>query len=276
MKNYWQILGLEKGATQDEIKQAYKKYAKKFHPDLHQNDEFFKERFQEIQEAYEILLNQKSHSEDDEQDYSDYMDLEEPQIMYFTSSRDEVHVGDIITLSWEVLYAENVYIKNLGRQSLAGSKNIRINKFTNGCCVFELVASKHEYTTYSKICLKQADISNPKILHFHTPKELIEDKEQIMLYWDVKNAIKVTCSELGEIPLQGNQSVRIFFGNANCKVIYLSAYGEGSACSKKFIRLYKAIDTANLDNKEKMANKILLAFFIGIFIFMFIYSLSLL
>ena len=49
MKNYWQILVLEEGASQDEIKKAYKKYAKKFHPDLHGNDEFFKERFQEIQ-----------------------------------------------------------------------------------------------------------------------------------------------------------------------------------------------------------------------------------
>ena len=44
MKNYWQILGLEEGASQDEIKKAYKKYAKKFHPDLHGNDEFFKEK----------------------------------------------------------------------------------------------------------------------------------------------------------------------------------------------------------------------------------------
>ena len=48
MKNYWQILGLEEGATLNEIKSAYKQYAKKFHPDLHHDDEFFKERFQEI------------------------------------------------------------------------------------------------------------------------------------------------------------------------------------------------------------------------------------
>ena len=45
MKNYWQILGLEEGASQDEIKKAYKKYAKKFHPDLHGNDEFLKKDF---------------------------------------------------------------------------------------------------------------------------------------------------------------------------------------------------------------------------------------
>ena len=59
MKNYWQILGLEERASQDEIKKAYKKYDKKLHPDLNVNHEFLKERFKEIQDSYETLSLQQ-------------------------------------------------------------------------------------------------------------------------------------------------------------------------------------------------------------------------
>lgn len=64
MKNHHQILGLTENATIDEVKAAYRKYASKLHPDKHQEDEFFKERFQEIQEAYNILISQLSEKED--------------------------------------------------------------------------------------------------------------------------------------------------------------------------------------------------------------------
>ncbi|MCL2040627.1 MAG: DnaJ domain-containing protein [Bacteroidales bacterium] len=55
MKNYYQVLGLEKNATPEEIKKAYKLYASKFHPDKQHEDKFFEERFKEIKEAYDIL-----------------------------------------------------------------------------------------------------------------------------------------------------------------------------------------------------------------------------
>ena len=55
MKDYYYILGLNKNATIDDIKKAYRKLSLKFHPDKNENDTFFTERFKEIQEAYEIL-----------------------------------------------------------------------------------------------------------------------------------------------------------------------------------------------------------------------------
>ena len=54
-RDYYEVLGLQKGATEDELKKAYRKLAKQNHPDLHPNDKECEARFKEINEAYEIL-----------------------------------------------------------------------------------------------------------------------------------------------------------------------------------------------------------------------------
>ncbi|MBS1570936.1 MAG: J domain-containing protein [Bacteroidetes bacterium] len=55
--NYYEILGLQRTATQDEIKLAYRKLSLKFHPDQNQGDQFLAEMFKKINEANEILSN---------------------------------------------------------------------------------------------------------------------------------------------------------------------------------------------------------------------------
>ena len=55
MKDLYYILGVDSNCTLGDIKEAYRKLSKKFHPDVNQGDDYFDSRFREIQEAYETL-----------------------------------------------------------------------------------------------------------------------------------------------------------------------------------------------------------------------------
>jgi curved DNA-binding protein len=54
-KDYYEVLGVSKTATADDIKKAYRKLARKYHPDVNPGDKSTEERFKEINEAYEVL-----------------------------------------------------------------------------------------------------------------------------------------------------------------------------------------------------------------------------
>jgi len=59
-KDYYNVLGVSKNASDEELKRAYRKLAMKYHPDKNPNKKEAEERFKEINEAYAVLRDRKS------------------------------------------------------------------------------------------------------------------------------------------------------------------------------------------------------------------------
>ncbi|MGD9900992.1 MAG: molecular chaperone DnaJ [Spirochaetales bacterium] len=77
-KDYYEILGVKKDATEDEIKSAYRKLAKKYHPDVNKDDENAAHKFKEINEANEVLSDKAKRA-----NYDQYGSADGPQFKGF-------------------------------------------------------------------------------------------------------------------------------------------------------------------------------------------------
>jgi len=78
-KDYYKILGVKKDAKADEIKKSYRRLARKFHPDVNPNDKGAEDRFKEVQEAYDILSDEKKRKVFDKfGTYNDNLDPDSP------------------------------------------------------------------------------------------------------------------------------------------------------------------------------------------------------
>lgn len=54
-RDYYEVLGVDRSASEDQIKKAYRKMAKQYHPDLNPGDKEAEAKFKEVNEAYEVL-----------------------------------------------------------------------------------------------------------------------------------------------------------------------------------------------------------------------------
>src|SRR3989442_1072911 len=92
-RDYYETLGVARDESEDQIKKAYRKLARKFHPDLNPGNKASEERFKEINEAYEVLSDKDKRRRYDAlgKDWKSGMDFTPPP----GAGSARVHVGDL-------------------------------------------------------------------------------------------------------------------------------------------------------------------------------------
>ena len=75
-RDYYEILGITKSASKDEIKKAYRKLALKYHPDKNKGDKVSEEKFKEASEAYHVLSDDKRKNNYDQFGHAAFEEVE--------------------------------------------------------------------------------------------------------------------------------------------------------------------------------------------------------
>lgn len=126
-KDPYKVLGLEPGASEEDIKKAFKTLAKKYHPDLNPGDKNAEEKFKEVNQAYRILTNKNS---DSEKEYDEAGGFDFDDIFNFSGFSDIFKSFGFSSKGDDIRYDLNLTPYELFTQ---GSKQIRIKR--HSACV---------------------------------------------------------------------------------------------------------------------------------------------
>lgn len=135
MKDYYYFLGISQDASEEDIKKAYRKLSLKYHPDKNENDDFFAERFREIQEAYETLsdsVRRKTYDQNLENHQKSFRYNIPPAIKTFTSNKIHAKKGEEIIINWQTANADLVKVLPFGLEKAYGERVFKITEFKDG------------------------------------------------------------------------------------------------------------------------------------------------
>ena len=135
MKNYYYFLGIPESASGEEIKKVYRKLSLKYHPDKNPDDDFFANRFREVQEAYDILGDsekRKMYDENLAHQQRSYRPSSPPYIKTFSANKIRVQKGEEVIINWQTNNADVVKILPFGLEKSYGERTFKITEFKDG------------------------------------------------------------------------------------------------------------------------------------------------
>ncbi len=168
-KDYYAVLGIEKAASQEEIKKAYRQLAKTWHPDKNPGSKVAESRFKEVSEAYEVLsdVEKKKHYDELGKNWGKYQQYNNPQEYYKNTRTNETPPFDFS----EIFGNDKTGGKNGGK---GGFSDFFSNIF--GDTEKKKTAKGQDYETEMEITLEDAYRGTTKIMTVLSQKLRIQLK----------------------------------------------------------------------------------------------------